>query len=206
MKIYTGTCAGKKFEKIKEYGLGIMISPSPSFEPRKNFTQVSCAFDNGVFQSYKRGYPFMEGLFWKVLTKCYSLGINLDFIVCPDIVMGGNDSLDFSVEWARTLLKTAPVLALAVQDGITTQMVDSYILSLFDVIFVGGSVEWKWKTADEWTKFAHKNKKKIHIGQVGQARYLRFAEHIGVDSVDSTSIVRNDSYAIIQEYMGKELF
>jgi len=206
MKIYTGTCAGEKFEKVKKNGLGIMISPSPTFEPRKSFLEVSCAFDNGAFQSYTRGYPFRENAFWECLDKCYSLGIKLDFIVCPDIVKGGKDSLDYSVEWARTKLKTVPNLALAVQDGMTTQMIDSYVLSLFEMLFVGGSVEWKWKTADDWVKYAHENGKKVHIGQVGQARYLRFAEHIGVDSVDSTSITRNNTFGIIQEYLGKELF
>jgi queuine/archaeosine tRNA-ribosyltransferase len=215
MKIYTGTCAGEKIEKIKQYGLGIMISPSPTFLPRKSFVEeyegvienkFPCALDNGAFQAFKKGYPFQEDLFIQTMEQCYALGIKLDFIVCPDIVMGGKDSLDFSLEWARTKLKTAPRLALAVQDGITTQMLDAYVLSLFDIIFVGGSVEWKWKTADEWTKYAHKHNKKIHIGQVGQVRYLKFAEHIGVDSVDSTSIARNGSWSIIRDFIGKELF
>ena len=217
MKIYTGTCAGIKLEKVKRNNLGIMISPSPTFEPRKAFIEeaegiiknkIPCAFDNGAFQAHAKGYPFREEAFWNCLDKCYSLGIKLDFIVCPDIVMGGKESLDFSVEWARTKLKSAPNLALAVQDGIepNIQDLDKYVMSLYDLIFVGGSVEWKWKTADKWVKFAHRFDKKVHIGQVGQARYLRFAEHIGADSVDSTSIARNNSFGIIEEYLGKELF
>jgi len=205
MQIYTGTCGGKKFECVKKYGMGIMISPSAKRQAQKKYREVPCALDNGAFQAHKKGYPFREGLFLKTLDECYLLGIPLDFIVCPDIVMGGEKSLDFSVEWATTKLKTAPYLALVVQDGMLTKMIDAYVLSLFKIIFIGGSVEWKWKTADEWTRFAHENKKKVHIGRVGQKRYLRFCEHIKVDSVDSTSFARNDTWNIIKEYRKKQV-
>jgi hypothetical protein len=202
MKIYTGTCSGKKLEIMRKHNIGMMISPSPTYKLSKkdDYTGIRCALDNGAFRCHQRGYPFNEKLFYETLDECYSLKIDLDFIVCPDIVQGGEKSLDFSVEWARTKLKTVRNLALVVQDGMTVQMVDAYVLSLFHIIFIGGSVEWKWETADVWTKFAHKNNKKVHIGQVGQLRYLKFAEHIGVDSVDSTSFVRNDSWNVIKKF------
>jgi len=220
MQIYTGTCAGKKFELVQEYNMGIMISPSPTFEPRKNFTEISCALDNGAFQAYRRGYPFQENLFLQTIDQCYNLGITLDFIVCPDIISGGRRSLEFSLDWAMGKLKGAPKLALVVQnDGITKEshlqlrqdmtpeMLAQYDLSAFSHIFIGGSVEWKWQTADSWVKFTHKESKKCHIGQVGQLRYLKFSEHIQADSVDSTSIARNESWNIIEEYASsKTLF
>ena len=200
MKIYTGNSYGIKLDKVKEYGLGIMISSSPTFSPVKEFSQVPCALDNGAFVAYKKGYPFPEKVFLNTLDKCYKLNIPLDFIVCPDIIAGGEKSLNFSIEWATGRLKTAPSLALVVQDGMTAHMIDAYVLSLFECIFVGGTVEWKWKTADGWVKFAHASNKKCHIGQVGQKRYLSFAKHIQADSVDSTSIARNDSWLVVEEY------
>jgi len=216
MKIYTGTCAGEKFKKLKGYGLGVMISPSPSFEPREPFSEVSCAFDNGAFQAFERGYPFRRKAFWETLDKCYLLGIDLDFIVCPDIVGGGRKSLEFSIGWSEKLIGT-PNLALVVQDDnktieqgvckkqdMTPEMLGRYDLSMFSHIFVGGSVLWKWNTAEEWVKFAHDRKKKVHVGRCGQLRYMKLCDHIGVDSIDSTSIARNDSWHLIDEYRNKQ--
>ena len=65
---------------------------------------------------------------------------------------------------------------------------------------VGGSVEWKWDTAKEWVDFAHDKEMKCHIGQVGQLHYLIRAYEYGADSVDSSSIVRNKSWGIIDKF------
>jgi len=226
MQIYTATCAGDKLEKVKHYGLGIMISPSPNFLPRKAFVEehegvvvnkVPCALDNGAFQAYKKGYPFQESLFLQTIENCYALSITLDFIVCPDIVGGGRRSLEFSLEWTERKLRGTPRLALVVQnDGITKEsplqlrqdmtpeMLSQYDLTAFSHLFIGGSVEWKWQTADSWVRFAHEIGKKCHIGQVGQLRYLKFSDHIKADSVDSTSLVRNGSWHIVEEYESKK--
>jgi len=215
MQIYTGATVGEKLEQIKEYGLGIMISPSPTFLPRKEWVDISCAFDNGAFQAHQRGYPFRDDNFWAALNLAYSIGISLDFLVCPDIVGGGRRSLEYSLEWAEKL-KSAPRLALVVQNDIRTketplrksedmtpEMLSQYDIISFSHLFIGGTVEWKWQTADMWVKYAHKIGLKCHIGQCGQLKYLKFAEHIQADSVDSTSFVRNGSWSIIGEYLQK---
>lgn len=205
MQIYTGTCAGDKLEKAKQYKLGIMISPSPTFEVRPTWKDLPCALDNGAFQSHRRGFPFMEQFFLEALESCYTNGLSLDFVVCPDIICGGVKSLDFSLAWAERLA-TAPRLALVLQDGMQEGMLDPHILSKFTHLFIGGSVEWKWENADRWVRFAHAHNKLCHIGQVGRADRLRFAQHIQADSVDSTSIARNDSWDVLDEYYGKHLF
>ena len=206
MKIYTGNAYGKKLDNVIKHELGIMISSSPTFKPQKDFGQVPCALDNGAFVAYKKGYPFPEKVFLETIDECYKLNLSLDFIVCPDIVAGGEKSLEFSMKWATGKLLTAPRLALVVQDGMTTQMIDAYILKFFTVIFVGGSVKWKWDNADKWARFAHNNNKLCHIGQVGQVMKLKFADHIQVDSVDSTSFARNETWDIIEEYKNEGLF
>lgn len=198
MQIYTGTAAGKNLEKIRQKNLGIMISPSPTFSPRKEYADIPCALDNGAFQAWKRGFPFMADLFRETLRKCYDLGLTLDFIVCPDIVANGRESLDFSLEWATGELKTTPNLALAVQDGMLPEHVKPY-LRHFSHIFVGGTVEWKWNTAYIWTYFAHANKKKVHIGQCGTVEKAKAALKMGVDSIDSTSFVRNQNWDYIDK-------
>ena len=141
----------------------------------------------------------MESFFLRCIEKCYEVGIDLDFIVCPDIVMGGIESLNFSMEYSATTLKTARNLALAVQDGIKPHHVEREQLNNFSHIFIGGSVEWKWNTAEQWVDYAHSKGLKCHIGRCGTLERLRHAMDIGADSTDSTSIARNDSWHIIEE-------
>lgn len=202
MKIYTGNAFGKDLEKVKELEMGIMISTSVAFPAIKDFKDVPCALDNGAFSCFKKGYPFQGDLFLENIKHCYKLGINLDFIVCPDILCGGLESLDFSLKWAENELLTAPRLALVVQDGMRISNVQ-HDLQRFSHVFIGGSVEWKWKTAEDWVKMAHDEGKKCHIGQCGQLKYIELAYNLGVDSIDSTSIQRNKSWHIIEQYNGR---
>ena len=207
MQIYTGNAFGKKLDEVEKRDMGIMISTSPTVKPNKDFRRVPCALDNGAFSAFTKGYPFPEKAFMGTLDTCYSLGIKLDFITCPDLVAGGKKSLDFSMEWAMGKLKTAPRLALVVQDGIDEEMLDPFVLSYFDRIFVGGSKEWKWETAAAWCDFAKSKGLLCHIGQVGRLEYLTAAQSAGADTVDSTSYARNSSWNIIDDFIdGNSLF
>lgn len=207
MKIYTGQTSGEDLEKIKGLGMGIMISSSPHGSPGKAYGQVSCALDNGAFTCFKKGYPFQSNIFISTLQKCYSLGIPLDFITVPDMVGRGGESLEFSLSWVkepRSLLYSAPNLALVLQDGMTQGDLKEEVLCLFTYLFIGGTVEWKWKTVDTWVKFAKDNGKKIHIGQCGKRSYLERARELGVDSVDSTSFQRNKSFDIVEQFLSQD--
>jgi len=169
--------------------------------------------DNGAFRAWQRGYPFQRWAFDQQMRETFSSGIDLEWFVCPDIVAGGKRSLAFSIEWLRCELRTAPSVALAVQDGMSIQDIkDACIMSRFpnvSHIFVGGTEDWKWETAGDWVEFAHANGRKCHIGRCGTLDHLRAAERVGADSVDSTSWARNDSWHIVEEFLGKtqtELF
>jgi hypothetical protein len=143
-----------------------------------------------------------EVRFMTLLERCWKCGLSADFIVCPDIVAGGMDSLDFSWSWQKRLRPAR--LALAVQDGMKFDIVDHLVAKAFTHIFVGGSVDWKWETAAEWVRVAHDRKMKCHIGKVGTLKNLRLAKLYGADSVDSTSWVRNDSWHIVEEFLLKK--
>ena len=202
MKIYTGQTTGRKLDEIIKRDMGIMISSSPAGTPNRDFAKVYCALDNGAFSAFKKGYPFQQHIFIDTLKKAYSCNIPLDFIVCPDIVCGGMKSLDFSIKWAKSdILFGSPNLALVVQDGMTPEKLDYFCIErFFNYIFIGGSVEWKWKTAATWVEFGRKKGFKIHIGQCGKLKYLLRARDLSVDSVDSTSWCINESWHIIDEF------
>jgi hypothetical protein len=204
MQIYTGTCAGQKLEYVRNLGLGIMISPSPSFAVRKEFGGVPCALDNGAFQYYRKGYPFQERLFLATIEDCYKHGIKLDFIVCPDIVAGGKQSLEFSLKWATTKLVGTPRLALVLQDGITQDNLTQYERDLFSHIFIGGTPEWKWRSLPGWASFCQSYKKHCHVGQCGTVERLRLCKQLGIDSVDSTNFSRNDAWSTIEAFQAPQ--
>jgi|TARA_R100001530_G_scaffold55017_1_gene40469 hypothetical protein len=189
---------------VKELGLGIMINSFSlkSWPPDKHFKEVCCALDNGAFNCYRKGYPFQADVFFDMIKHCYKLGIVLDFIVCPDIMCAGEKSFQYSMEWAKGELLSTPNLALVVQDGMEPKGIKFDIEDYFTHIFVGGSVDWKWKTAKEWVKFSHDNNMKCHIGQCGQLEFLKLAHEYNADSVDSSSIVRNGSWDIINQFRG----
>ena len=195
MQIYTSK--PKRVEDAKkypEYGVGVMLNVGEGLGMHVEglVGKVPMALDNGAFS--ERGFD--EYLFVKRLSECRQKRIPLDFIVCPDIVAGGTKSLAFSRYW-QTRLSVYDNLYLAVQDGMP------YTIDLegYAGIFVGGSVRWKWQTAPTWVYVADHAGVRCHIGQVGTADRLKYADDIGADSVDSTSFERNSSWHHIEEYL-----
>jgi len=209
MLIYTGgTGDAEKIAMLHKYNMGIMISSTPNKMPPRTYGKHKCAIDNGAWACHRKGYPFQEDIFLKALSTAYKNGITLDFIVCPDLLMGGGDSLDFSLSWATGKLKTANNLSLVVQDGMKPYDIDmTAMINRFTHIFVGGSVDWKWETTEMWREYATSKGKKLHVGGCGTLDKLNYCKKIGVDSVDSTSFVRNNSWHIIEQfYEEKSLF
>jgi len=208
IKIYTGNLYGKDLERAKELSLGIMIASSASnFKPNSDWKGMPLALDNGAFQCWSRGYPFMETPFFDTLWQCYKLQLDLDFIVCPDIVADGLNSMRFSLGYARERLLGCKRLALAVQDGMAPHHVANGIQDdHFTTIFVGGTLDWKWSSLPEWVAMAHENGMKCHVGRCGTENKIKKAIELGVDSVDSTSIARNKSWHIIENLYSDGLF
>jgi len=109
---------------------------------------------------------------------------NPDFVVCPDKV-ADSESLEFSRSWAdicRGGLPETPCF-LAVQDGMK---ITPDTLEGFDGVFVGGTIPWKIRTGEKWTQLAHSVGLQCHIGRVGTAKRVKWAQRIGADSIDSS--------------------
>jgi len=203
MLIYTSNADGDKLDHVQRLGMGILLANSANRGPSRRYRDVPCALDNGAFQCWRRGFPFQADVFRRTLAEAYRLGLSLDFIVCPDIVAAGRLSLEFSLQWRAGELVSAPRVAFVVQDGMTCQdLSENSVPDKFSHLFVGGTLEWKWKTAPMWVDYAHYHKMKAHIGRCGTYERLKQADAMKADSVDSSSFVRNDSWHIIEEFMG----
>ncbi|MGL4884026.1 MAG: hypothetical protein ACRC8K_23650, partial [Waterburya sp.] len=104
------------------------------------------------------------------------------FIVVPDVVADRKRTIDLWFEWESRLRSYNCPLAFAVQNEMTCQDVPPNV----DVIFVGGTFNWKWRTAAYWCKnFPH-----VHIARVNSWQRLWYCKEIGAKSIDGTGWVK----------------
>ena len=177
--VYIGQSRGAKMiARLTELGFGEMTVRG-ELEPRR----TPWAFDNGAFRDWKKGVPFDAVRFSRDVARIREMESRPDFVVVPDVVAGGVESLDVSLGWLDELAGVAP-LYLAVQDGMGIHHWHAYA-DRFDGIFVGGTVPWKIRTGEGWVKAAHSTGKPCHVGRVGTGKRVRWARRIGVDSIDS---------------------
>jgi len=165
-------------ERLRQLGIGEATQPD-EWPPRR----LPYFLDNGAFKLWKSGLPFNEERFASICRQVDEEGPAPEWIVVPDRVADPT-SLEYSLSWLPRLLGIAP-LALVVQDGMSVDAVRSAMLKGFDMIFVGGSLEWKFKTTPQWVALAKELDVRCHVGRIGTGKRARWAREVGVDSVDS---------------------
>jgi hypothetical protein len=181
MKILLGDTRSKKnVSFLQDHGWGRMFATDRSIPL---YPYEPWGFDNGAFVAWTNGEQFPEETFLKRLDKALLVPSDPIVAVCPDIVAGGMESLEFSVRWLERLPSYWPWY-LAVQDGMTHNAVTE-VAHLFSGIFLGGTDKFK-RTAYGWSRLAHCCDKKFHYGRAGTLRKLAHAHAVESDSVDST--------------------
>jgi hypothetical protein len=141
------------------------------------------ALDNGAWHCFQHQLPFDEAAFLAAYRK---LGMGADFCVLPDIVAGGQRSLEFSLSWFPRLGDCPNYLA--VQDGMEPN--DILPIRKIDGLFVGGTSKWKELTMPMWGSVARLMGIKLHIGRVNSARRIHLCAAAGADSFDGSSVSR----------------
>lgn len=179
---------------LKENRIGLMISAEHWGKP---FTDY--AVDNGAWSDYVYNRPFNTERFRRVLVKISQQELQPDFVVLPDIVRGGKRSLNLSKQYLY--LADSLSCYLAVQDGISPDMISGDIWDCISGIFVGGSDVWKWRYLHIWVDLAHFHEKKIHVGRVGTLKAMQRCEYAGVDSADGSSLIRNQKHVDIMRFL-----
>ena len=156
-------------------------------------------YDNGAYRDWKDGREFNSMRFERDMRRIsYSHGNpaarlvddgSPDFVVLPDLVAKGPESLRFTAEW-RWYTRDLPSY-VAVQDGMTESTVARFLDDAISSevpyvgLFVGGTLEWKLDTSAAWVRFAHARGLRCHIGRVGVPDRVLWAHEIGADSIDS---------------------
>ena len=142
------------------------------------------ALDNGAWTAHQQGTEFNSAAFEEAVSIA---GGGADWIVAPDIVAGGLDSLLFTLEWLPRL-EDYRVL-IAVQDGMNEDHIRQHIGHRVG-IFVGGSTDWKLDTMCKWGALAKHLGAYLHIGRVNTVRRIRLCQKAGANSFDGTSATR----------------
>ena len=145
------------------------------------------AIDNGIFGATvgKRDWtpePFF-GMLETVAQKVKPM-----WVVVPDAMGDKDETLRRWDKYADTCRLFEMTLAFAAQDGMTPDDVPDGA----EVVFIGGSTEWKWRHLTEFTAAFPR----VHVGRVNTYRLLWMADRAGAESCDGTGWFRGDQNQI----------
>jgi len=161
--------------------LGHLYSPGAQRGP---FPFLPYALDNGAFGAFTSGKAWDVHAWRSLLGWAQECGQRPIWSLVPDVVGDKLATLDLWHQYASEVKACGFRPAFAVQDG----MMPEDVPDAAEVIFVGGSTEWKWNTAGMWCDaFDH-----VHIGRVNTLRWLRVSAKHGAKSVDGTGWFRGD--------------
>lgn len=157
--------------------IGMIATPN---ERRAPLPGVTWAADNGCFSTNYVGDE--RWLVW--LTKHAGHADRCLFATAPDVVGDAVATMARSLPFLPAIRSLGYRAGLVAQDGLEHLSVP---WDEFDVLFIGGSTEWKLSTAAAGLVAEAKARgKHVHMGRVNSHRRWAYAEHIGCDSVDGT--------------------
>jgi hypothetical protein len=175
----TGT--KRNLRALRLHGWRLLVTPE-----RLSTEGFRYALDNGAWGAHQRGESWCEGPFVEAVAR---LGADADWVVAPDIVAGGRASLERSKVWLPRLLDVAPVVLVAVQDGMVPADIEP-LLGERVGLFVGGSTEWKLATLRTWCGLARGRGAWAHVGRVNSVRRINRCLAAGATSFDGSSVSR----------------
>lgn len=174
--------------------IGLLVQPGNRYDHQVH-RYPSWAGDNGAFTKTAKGFKpenFIEMLDRPALLAARA---TCQFIVAPDklvvlpdgtVVGDALGTLAQFSEWAAIIRSRGFPVALVAQDGLE-QMLDLVEWDLLDVLFIGGSTEWKLgEGAQVCINEARRRGKRIHMGRVNSGRRMARAQQMGCDSADGT--------------------
>lgn len=181
--------------------LGVLAQPGNALH-RTGPSFSAWGIDNGGFGMALRGQAWTPQLVDTYLAYLAKVQREVDtsstlFATAPDVlhVVDGQLIGDATATWEQSLptfdrIRAAGFkAALVAQDGLETFDHPTFDWDAFDVLFLGGSTEWKTGAgAAHVTQLAKARGKWVHMGRVNSYKRLRIAQLMGCDSADGTFI------------------
>jgi hypothetical protein len=181
--IYLSGATNQAVERAARWnrGVGLMATPLNATWRRADRFRA-WASDNGCFS---RGDAFDLDAYLAYLRELPTDGCL--FVVAPDVVGDAAATLARSVPAIAAMRDaTDAPIAFVLQDGATDELVP---WELFDVLFIGGSTEYKLsEDAAGFVREAKRRGKWVHMGRVNSKKRLKYAAEIGCDSADGTFV------------------
>lgn len=154
---------------------------TPAQRNRRPAGVLWCA-DNGCFG---RGYPG-DGPWIGWLGRNTHDAERCLFAVAPDVFPDAGATLVRSSPWLPRIRELGFPAALVAQNGLERLAVP---WDDFDVLFVGGTTDWKLGPhARRLVEQAKERGKRAHMGRVNSQKRLHYARHIGCDTCDGTML------------------
>lgn len=148
--------------------------------------------DNGAYSAAIQDEQWDRRRWYRLLIDAHDQPRDPDWVVLPDVFGNGARTRLRHERYVEVVRSHGFDYYAVVQKGrpVADQVLFAESLDASGV-FLGGPMEWKRKVADEVRAESDRRGLKMHIGQPGD---LSWALDVGVDSVDTTSIVVHDAY------------
>lgn len=197
----TNSCSGYAHHWATKYPgfLGHIYSPGGACGP---FPWLPYVLDNGAYGAFLKGHPFDVDSYRRLLRWAKEARSGFPstpqrplWALVPDSVGEKTASLELWSRFSGEVSSYGFPLAFAAQDGMTP----SDVPSAADVVFIGGTTEWKWSGVIEDFCEAHP---RVHVGRVNTYRRLRQAQDAGAESCDGTGWFRAANVASNRQLSG----
>lgn len=164
-------------------GMGLLLPPDGMRGPYPHLPFY--AIDNGAFPAWTNGEPWNEGKFLKALEWTVGRPVRPQWIVVPDVVTDAEATFELWHRWKDKVASYGAPLAFAAQDGMKPSDLATHGVEP-DVVFIGGSTDWKMSTLGEWcAEFP-----RVHVGRINSLRGLMACHEHGAESCDGTGWFR----------------
>lgn len=173
--------------------VGCLFAPVDRRDPK----HLYYALDNGKFAVWDKGKRWERQLFLSMVEYFSAFTNRPKWIAVPDVVADAEGTLRSWDRWFPRLSQTGWPLALVVQDGMTPAWVRNNIEPQPDVVFVGGSTNWKWRTVETWCSAFPKT----HVGRVNTGGKLWRCHEAGTMSSDGTGWWHHGQLKQLKRYL-----
>lgn len=164
--------------------VGLLLGPS-YFKKQSLRPWLPYALDNDAFTAWQQRKPWCEHAWIEMLNWARWTGTQPIWVLVPDVVADRNATLARWERYAPAVDALNWTKAFAVQDGMTPKDVPSGA----EVVFVGGTDAFKWRTVRQWVgEFP-----RVHVGRVNTIDRVWLCDDLGVESVDGTGWFRDPS-------------
>lgn len=177
-----------------ERNVGLLVQPGNSYHLHAH-RYPAWAGDNGAFTKNPKGFQPAKFRTMLARPELRAARKTCLFVVAPDklivladgtVVGDARGTLEQFPAWAAEIRAAGFPVAFVAQNGLEN-MLDDVPWHLVDVLFLGGSTEWKIGAgARACVERAKLEGKRTHMGRVNSYKRLAIAQTWGVDTADGT--------------------